>query len=50
MSEYYMAALRKLETSNSKQLRSDILLGVALPGDEAVADILGHKVNKKWTK
>ena len=51
VSEYYFAALHKLETSNARQLASDILLlGVSAPGEETVMEIIGYKHNANWIR
>ena len=51
VSEYYFAALHKLETSNARHLTSDILLlGGAPPGEETVMESIGHKNNADWIR
>ena len=51
VSDYYFAALHKLETSNARHLTSDILLmGGAPPGEETVMESIGHKNNSNWVR
>ena len=51
VSDYYFAALVKLETSNARHLTSDILLmGGAPPGEETVMESIGHKKNANWIR
>ena len=51
VSEYYFAALHKLETSNARHLTSDILLlGVVPQGEDTVMESIGHKNNREWIR
>ena len=49
VSDYYFAALHKLETSHLRNISGDIL-GLAPPGEESIFDIVGLKISKIWVK